>query len=109
MASRIPATFRPHSSHRKTLLPLDNSAPLAPDARHPYFLPMNYVLALLLPPLSILIAGRPFVAIVTFLIWVPAVIFSGGLTHPMFIVLAWILIYQAGEERRTRRLLDRDG
>ena len=43
---------------------------------------MNYVLALFLPPLSILLAGRPFVAIVTVLIWVPAVLFSGGLTHP---------------------------
>lgn len=70
---------------------------------------MNYVLALFLPPLSILIAGRPFVAIVTFLVWVPAIIFSGGLTHPMFILLAWILIYQAREDRRTRQLLDRDG
>ena len=64
---------------------------------------MNYVLALFLPPLSILLAGRPIVAIVTFLIWIPAVIFSGGLTHPMFILLAWILIYQAREETRLRR------
>lgn len=68
---------------------------------------MNYILALFLPPLSILFARRPFVAIVTFLIWVPAAIFSGGLTHPMFILLAWILIYQGGEERRVRRLTDR--
>ena len=65
---------------------------------------MNYLLALFLPPLSILIAGRPFVAILTFLIWIPAVVFSGGLTHPMFIALAWILVYQSGEERRARRL-----
>ncbi len=63
---------------------------------------MNYVLALFLPPLSILFAGRPFVALVVFLIWVPAIIFSGGLTHPMFILLAWILIYQAHEDRRRR-------
>ncbi len=70
---------------------------------------MNYVLALFLPPLSILIAGRPFVSVVTFLIWLPAVIFSGGLTHPMFILLAWILIYQSGQERRMRRLDRRDG
>ncbi|MBY6006212.1 hypothetical protein KUV62_19975 [Salipiger bermudensis] len=65
---------------------------------------MNYVLALLLPPLSILFTGRPILAIVVFLVWVPAIIFSGGLTHPMFILLAWILIYQSGEERRTRRI-----
>lgn len=64
---------------------------------------MNYVLALFLPPLSILLAGRPVVAVITFLIWIPAIIFSGGLTHPMFIVLAWILIYQSHADRRERR------
>jgi hypothetical protein len=63
---------------------------------------MNYVLALFLPPLSILLAGRPIVAIITFLVWIPAIIFSGGLTHPMFIVLAWILIYQSHADRRER-------
>ncbi|WP_417248825.1 hypothetical protein [Celeribacter sp.] len=64
---------------------------------------MNYLLAIFLPPLSIFLTGRPFVAILTFLIWVPAIIFSGGLTHPMFIVLAWILIFQAREDRRDRQ------
>ena len=63
---------------------------------------MNYVLALFLPPLSILFAGRPVVALVVLPIWVLALIFSGGLTHPMFILLAWILIYQAHEDRRRR-------
>lgn len=74
----------------------------------PYLPAMNYVLALFLPPLSILLAGRPIVAIITFLIWIPAIIFSGGLSHPIFILLAWLLIYQSGEERRTRRLIERD-
>ncbi|MEM7643104.1 MAG: hypothetical protein AAF366_11305 [Pseudomonadota bacterium] len=55
---------------------------------------MNYVLAILLPPLSILLAGRPILGIVVFLIWVPALIFSGGLTHPMFIILAWLIIFE---------------
>ena len=64
---------------------------------------MNYVLAILLPPLSILLTGRPILSVVVFLIWVPAIIFSGGLTHPMFILLAWILIFQAREDRRDRR------
>ena len=64
---------------------------------------MNYLLAIFLPPLSIFLTGRPFVAILTFLIWVPAIIFSGGLTHPMFIILAWILIFQAREDRRDRQ------
>jgi hypothetical protein len=59
---------------------------------------MNYILAILLPPLSILLAGRPILAIVTFLIWILALIFSGGLTHPMFIILAWLIIF----ERRNK-------
>ncbi|SFO86970.1 hypothetical protein [Tranquillimonas alkanivorans] len=63
---------------------------------------MNYVLALFLPPLSILLAGRPIVAIVTFLIWIPAILISGGLSHPMFILLAWVLIYQARQDRRVQ-------
>mgnify|MGYP005989825415 CR=1 FL=1 len=65
---------------------------------------MNYVLALFLPPLSILFTGRPFLSVIVLLIWIPAIVFSGGLTHPMFILLAWVLIYQGGEERRIRRI-----
>lgn len=60
---------------------------------------MNYVLAMLLPPLSILLTGRPILGIVVFLIWIPALVFSGGLTHPMFILLAWLLIFQSRERR----------
>ncbi|MEM7440255.1 MAG: hypothetical protein AAF393_11700 [Pseudomonadota bacterium] len=64
---------------------------------------MNYVLAIFLPPVSILLTGRPFIAIITFFIWIPALIFSGGLSHPMFILLAWLLIFAAREDRRERR------
>ena len=63
---------------------------------------MNYVLALFLPPLSILLLGRVFLSIIVFLIWIPALIFSGGLTHPMFIALAWILIFQDREDRGVK-------
>lgn len=62
---------------------------------------MNYILAILLPPLSILLTGRPILAIIVFLIWIPALVFSGGLTHPMFILLAWLLIFQSRESRRS--------
>ena len=65
---------------------------------------MNYLLALLLPPLSILLAGRPILAVVTFLFWVPAVIFSGGLGHPVFVILAWIIVWQGQEDARARRI-----
>jgi hypothetical protein len=61
---------------------------------------MNYVIALLLPPLSILLVGRPFLAIIVTLIWLPAIIFSGGLGHPIFILLAWVIVYQAHADRR---------
>ncbi|MEL7183324.1 MAG: hypothetical protein AAFY65_05620 [Pseudomonadota bacterium] len=59
---------------------------------------MNYLLAILLPPLSMVLAGRPILGIITFLIWIPALFFSGGLTHPMFILLAWFIIF----ERRNK-------
>ncbi|WP_308915822.1 hypothetical protein [Jannaschia sp. LMIT008] len=62
---------------------------------------MNYLLALLLPPLSIFLAGRPILGIVVFFIWIPALLFSGGLTHPMFIILAWLVIFEA-RNRQTR-------
>ncbi len=64
---------------------------------------MNYLLAILLPPVSILLTGRPILAVFVFLIWIPALIFSGGLTHPMFILLAWLIIFQSRERRLDRR------
>jgi len=63
---------------------------------------MNYLLALLLPPLSIVLAGWLILGILIFPIWVLALIFSGGLTHPMFILLAWLLIFQSRERMPMR-------
>ncbi|MEL6204096.1 MAG: hypothetical protein AAFR47_02125 [Pseudomonadota bacterium] len=64
---------------------------------------MNYVLAILLPPLAIFLTGRVLLSVIVFVIWLPAILFTGGLTHPMFILLAWLLIFQAREDRRERR------
>jgi len=64
---------------------------------------MNYILAILLPPLSIVLTGRPIIGLLTFIVWIPALFFSGGLTHPMFILLAWLIIFQSREDRRERR------
>ncbi|WP_040610290.1 hypothetical protein [Oceaniovalibus guishaninsula] len=61
---------------------------------------MNYVLALFLPPLSIFLTGRVLLSILVFVIWLPAILISGGLGHPIFILLAWILIYQSHADRR---------
>lgn len=63
---------------------------------------MNYLIALLLPPLSIVLTGRPILGILVFPIWVLALLFSGGLTHPMFILLAWLLIFQSRERGGLR-------
>ncbi len=70
----------------------------------PHMGTMNYVLALLLPPLSILFAGRPILAVIVILIWLPAIIFSGGLGHPIFVILAWILIWQGQQDARGPRV-----
>ena len=58
---------------------------------------MNYVLALFLPPLSIILTGRVLVGILVLTIWILALVFSGGLSHPMFILQAWLLIFQSRE------------
>lgn len=75
------------------------------DRRPPrsYLLAMNYILAILLPPLSIVFTGRPFLGVLVFFIWVPAIFLSGGLTHPMFVLLAWFLIFHSREDARQRR------
>ncbi len=52
--------------------------------------------------MAIVFAGRPFLGVLVFLIWIPALVFSGGLTHPMFILLAWFIIFQAATARAGR-------
>ncbi|QDY69163.1 hypothetical protein [Qingshengfaniella alkalisoli] len=66
---------------------------------------MLYLLALLLPPLAIMLAGRIFIGLIVLVIWIPALFFSGGLTHPMFIILAWFLIHQSATNRRADRFM----
>ncbi|MEM1130236.1 MAG: hypothetical protein AAGH83_06910 [Pseudomonadota bacterium] len=66
---------------------------------------MLYLISLLLPPVGILLAGRPFVAIVTFFVWLPAVIVTFGGAHLLFVALAWILIFQSHADRRAARQL----
>jgi hypothetical protein len=63
---------------------------------------MNYILALLLPPLSVLFIGRIFTAIFMFVVWAPALIFTLGGAHPFFILIAWLLIYERNADRRAR-------
>jgi hypothetical protein len=76
--------------------------PLDFPSASPMSATMNYLLALLLPPLSIVLTGRVILGILVLPIWILAVIFSGGLTHPMFVLLAWLLIFQSRERSATR-------
>jgi uncharacterized membrane protein YqaE (UPF0057 family) len=58
---------------------------------------MRYILAFLLPPVAILLCGRPFLAVLSILFtlcfWVPG------------IILALIVVGQANADRRNRELI----
>lgn len=60
---------------------------------------MLYILALLLPPVAIMLTGRVIRGLVVLVIWFPAILISGGLGHPIFILLAWLVIHQSAVKR----------
>lgn len=70
---------------------------------------MNYLLAVIAPPLSMIFAGR-FVSFVFFatlwfgaavtLIVIPPLLLA---VHVLFVIIAWIMISQARADRRHRR------
>ncbi|EYD71838.1 MULTISPECIES: hypothetical protein [Limimaricola] len=60
---------------------------------------MLYILALLLPPVAIMLTGRVILGLVVLVIWFPAILISGGLGHPIFILLAWLIIHQSAVKR----------
>ncbi len=98
----INAPKRPVSRQIRTRGQIRKVFPFNHPPTRTYLPVMNYLLAILLPPLSIVLTGRPIIGIIVFFIWIPALMFSGGLTHPMFILLAWALIFHAREDRRQR-------
>jgi uncharacterized membrane protein YqaE (UPF0057 family) len=62
---------------------------------------MRYLLAIVLPPVAVLICGKPFQAVInvvlTLLLWVP------GMIHALFVVNNWYA------DQRTQRLVDAMG
>ena len=69
---------------------------------------MMYLLAILLPPLALLLNGQPFSAILNVVLFVPCLIF-GLIFHPLLLVPsahAVIAIYMARENRRHREIVD---
>lgn len=66
---------------------------------------MLYLIALLIPPLGVFLVGRPITAIIMALIWIVSLPFTFGSSHILFVIIAWVIIFQAGEDRRANRLI----
>jgi hypothetical protein len=69
---------------------------------------MIYLLAILLPPLGLLLNGQPFHAIFNLLLFVPSIIF-GLIFHPLLLlpsIYAVLVIYMDREKRRHREIVD---
>jgi hypothetical protein len=69
---------------------------------------MIYLLAIILPPLALLLNGQPFSAILNVVLIAPCLIF-GLIFHPLLLVPsthAVIAIYMERENRRHREIVD---
>lgn len=62
---------------------------------------MRYVLAIILPPVAVLICGKPIQAVINFILtllfWIP------GMVHALFVVHTYY------DEQRTERIIDAIG
>jgi len=73
---------------------------------------MMYILALLVPPLAILLAGRPFQAVFNALLWVLALVLlvlpfiPGVMTWAVTAVWAVLVVRDRRQDARDRRLVD---
>lgn len=68
---------------------------------------MLYLIAIILPPLALLLAGKPFQAVISTIIWILAWIFAifAGLGFFMWIVLAvWAVLVV--RDRNTRKMME---
>lgn len=67
---------------------------------------MSYILALFIPPLGVLVAGKPFQAVFLFIFWLMALMISIILGHFLVIVVSWVMIGAARGDRRHREILE---
>ncbi|SDE61435.1 MULTISPECIES: hypothetical protein [Kordiimonas] len=68
---------------------------------------MLYLVALLIPPLALLLAGKPFQAILSAIIWILAWVLSivAGLGFIMWVILAvWAIMVV--RDRNTRKMME---
>lgn len=66
---------------------------------------MLYLIALLIPPLGVFLIGRPITAIIMALVWIISLPFTFGSSHILFVIIAWLIIFQTREDRRANRLI----
>jgi len=73
---------------------------------------MSYLLALLVPPLAILLQGRPFQAIFNGLLWLGGLLFillpfvAGQAAWLIAVVWALMVVHGRRQEARDRRMVD---
>jgi hypothetical protein len=73
---------------------------------------MSYILAILVPPLAILLQGRPFQAVFNGVLWVGGLVFillpfvAGQAAWLLAVIWAVALVYNRRSEARDRRLVD---
>lgn len=73
---------------------------------------MMYLLALILPPLAILFAGKPFQAVFNGMLWLGGLLFillpfvAGQMAWGIAVIWALAVVHGRREEARDRRLID---
>ena len=66
---------------------------------------MLYIAALIIPPLALLISGKPIQAIISALLWIPSMIFAllgGGLLWIILAIHAILVV----RDHNTRKMLE---
>jgi uncharacterized protein HemY len=67
---------------------------------------MIYIIALFIPPLGVLFAGRVIATVVLLVVWVVLVAFLAIIGHIIAVVVAWVIIASAKGDRRHKELLN---
>jgi hypothetical protein len=73
---------------------------------------MSYILAILLPPLSLLLQGRPFQAVFNGMLWLGSLVFillpfvAGQLGWLVAVIWAVVVVHSRRSEDRDRRLIE---
>jgi hypothetical protein len=73
---------------------------------------MSYLLAILVPPLALLLQGRPFQAIFNGLLWLGGLLFillpfvAGQAAWLIAVIWAVAVVYNRRQDTRDRRLID---